>query len=353
MNATPPCPPSLFQYLHDAHKKGVVHHALGVMPQSDGGYHFYIHPAQVSGETEDYLIWPDPFVETTDLLMNKKRVPEPDVNKFLASLKSVPCSKGDDKGNNADMKCAPDPKEPPCPNATPASTCDAVTVYRERLGEVVRNVWIDWAKEQLNPKPSWLLPWDKLAEPDREVDRRIGETLFRLGQQDAPTAPRPTTDYAGLVERLEKSASIFVPDSLVRQNITDAIAALTQLAGEVQRLEKELGGEIEDYMNARMCCNGTDCGCGGVTRLQQYVQEEAGMELDSLKSERDDLRQKLAASERDAEALAGACEKVKTALHLWDGGLTSGGHHWQIDEARNAVNQALAHRARGAAGEKK
>lgn len=48
---------------------------------------------------------------------------------------------------------------------------------RERLGQIVRETWIEWAKEQPNPKPSWLVPWEGLSEPDREVDRRIGEAV--------------------------------------------------------------------------------------------------------------------------------------------------------------------------------
>lgn len=48
---------------------------------------------------------------------------------------------------------------------------------RERLGQLVRDTWIKWAKEQPNPKPSWLVPWEELSEPDREVDRRIGEAI--------------------------------------------------------------------------------------------------------------------------------------------------------------------------------
>jgi hypothetical protein len=52
---------------------------------------------------------------------------------------------------------------------------------REQCGRIVRRVWVEWAREQPNPKPSWLLPWEELSEPDREVARRIGETLFRIG----------------------------------------------------------------------------------------------------------------------------------------------------------------------------
>lgn len=52
---------------------------------------------------------------------------------------------------------------------------------REELGRLVRSIWLEWAKEQPNPKPSWLLPWEELSEPEKEVDRRIGEKLFLLG----------------------------------------------------------------------------------------------------------------------------------------------------------------------------
>ena len=52
---------------------------------------------------------------------------------------------------------------------------------RDRLGKLVRDVWIGWAKEQPSPKPSWLVPWEELGEVDREVDRRIGEKLFVEG----------------------------------------------------------------------------------------------------------------------------------------------------------------------------
>lgn len=48
---------------------------------------------------------------------------------------------------------------------------------REFLGRLVRMEWVKWAREQSNPKPHWLEPWEALDEPMREVDRRIGERL--------------------------------------------------------------------------------------------------------------------------------------------------------------------------------
>lgn len=61
------------------------------------------------------------------------------------------------------------------------------SLRREFLGRLVREVWVVWARDQEDPKPHHLAPWDALGEGDREVDRRIGETLlgirdWRIGQ---------------------------------------------------------------------------------------------------------------------------------------------------------------------------
>lgn len=53
---------------------------------------------------------------------------------------------------------------------------------RELLGRLVRQVWLDWAREQENPKASWLLSWEDLDDGQREVDMRIGEVLFERGR---------------------------------------------------------------------------------------------------------------------------------------------------------------------------
>lgn len=48
---------------------------------------------------------------------------------------------------------------------------------REILGMMVRVAWVNWAKEQPNPKPSWLVPWAELSEDMKEADRRIGDNF--------------------------------------------------------------------------------------------------------------------------------------------------------------------------------
>ena len=50
---------------------------------------------------------------------------------------------------------------------------------REELGRLVRQVWTGWAREQPDPKASWLVPWADLGEGQREVDRRIGEAVTK------------------------------------------------------------------------------------------------------------------------------------------------------------------------------
>jgi hypothetical protein len=49
------------------------------------------------------------------------------------------------------------------------------------LGRLVRAQWMAWARKQPNPKASWLVEWESLSEPDREVDRLIGESLYEVG----------------------------------------------------------------------------------------------------------------------------------------------------------------------------
>jgi hypothetical protein len=52
------------------------------------------------------------------------------------------------------------------------------TQERDRLGRIVRDLWISWAESQPNPKPSWLVPYDQLSDTYKEADIVIGVGLM-------------------------------------------------------------------------------------------------------------------------------------------------------------------------------
>jgi hypothetical protein len=102
---------------------------------------------------------------------------------------------------------------------------------REALGRTVREEWIAWAKEQPDPKPSWLVPWEGLSEPDKEVDRRIGERLHREalarhGLWPEPVPPRDHMDL-DLSPRMEM---------LVHQERSDEAYELRERARQIEKL---------------------------------------------------------------------------------------------------------------------
>ena len=100
---------------------------------------------------------------------------------------------------------------------------------RENLGRIVREVWITWAKEQPNPKPSWLVPYDQLGETDKEVDRRIGERLYAEGHHLAPVqgewAALPA--IRGAIMLLVELRELYVPrEGHMRMQIDARISGL-------------------------------------------------------------------------------------------------------------------------------
>ena len=79
----------------------------------------------------------------------------------------------------------------------------SVPLTRDDLGRLVREAWVRWALTQDQPKPSWLVPYDQLAEADKEADRQIGEALrdhLRLSALDATVL----SSQAAEIERLTK-----------------------------------------------------------------------------------------------------------------------------------------------------
>ena len=99
---------------------------------------------------------------------------------------------------------------------------------REAVGALVRQIWVEWAREQPDPKPSWLLSWEQLDAGQREVDMRIGTALFTAGQR-ATTTARVELDVlrAELVRVLALKPG--VPDSVI-------VAETESIAGQLRDL---------------------------------------------------------------------------------------------------------------------
>ena len=112
---------------------------------------------------------------------------------------------------------------------------------REALGRRVRETWLAWAREQPSPKPSWLLPWEELSEPEREADRRIGEAL---------AAPYD--------------------------------AAMTNATAEIGRLYVEVGRLLVEVADARCAA------CGGPVKAAEVAQLRA--DLTHVTAQRDLVR---------------------------------------------------------------
>ncbi len=104
---------------------------------------------------------------------------------------------------------------------------------RETLGRLVRQNWIAWAKEQPSPKPSWLVEWDELAEPDKEVDRRIGEAvmIYTLLNYSGPVQVVPPTLPRDLViqQNEEIIAGLQRDIALLREDLAKANQYMREL----------------------------------------------------------------------------------------------------------------------------
>lgn len=116
-----------------------------------------------------------------------------------------------------------------------AEPAEVRPVDREALGRRVREVWIEWAREQTNPKPSWLVPWEGLSEPDREVDSRIGETLARMGAEVRPVDGTGSAILTALAEMVRHVCPESGP-----HNAEEAARAHAHLSALVQPAKREM-----------------------------------------------------------------------------------------------------------------
>lgn len=101
----------------------------------------------------------------------------------------------------------------------------------EELGKLVREVWIQWAREQPTIKEHWLTPWECLSESDKEVDRRIGLAI----QADAHLAG----ELAGMTE-----AAKIVTNAGVEQG--DQYGSIVLVLPDAQRFASKIINARDD-----------------------------------------------------------------------------------------------------------
>lgn len=117
---------------------------------------------------------------------------------------------------------------------------------REALGRLVREEWIAWASEQPDPKPSWLVPWQGLADPDREVDRRIGERLHTEG-----ATAEAERAYARILERhgdLDPDAEGYSVEELV-DRLMNAAREAGRAEGRQAYAQEAIDAARRSYQN--------------------------------------------------------------------------------------------------------
>lgn len=69
------------------------------------------------------------------------------------------------------------------------------------------------------------------------------------------------------------------------------------------RLGEDLRKRVDAYLNERHCCTGQECGCMGITRLEQAIAEEAGSRITQLRSDLATARTELEGRRKDSEGL--------------------------------------------------
>lgn len=147
---------------------------------------------------------------------------------------------------------------------------------REEVGQIVREAWSAYMKEQLRGVAHTpFLPWDELANVDREADMRIGDAVVNAA------FPKLRTD----VERLTLE-------------LREAYSALQ----EYRRQLAHVLTEAEDYVDAqrmhmRFTVRGFKASVKAHTELRARLAEELGEPVDETAVENADNVRKTANEE--------------------------------------------------------
>lgn len=136
------------------------------------------------------------------------------------------------------------PPQPKTPD--PQDGARPLPFDRDVLGRMVREAWVRWAQTQPNPKPSWLVPYDELAEPDKEADRQIGEAIARwtlIGdaarQPEAQAAPAEVLEMAQQLATAWREVAKPPLDVRFARALLASDAALTAERERADRAEQE------------------------------------------------------------------------------------------------------------------
>lgn len=110
---------------------------------------------------------------------------------------------------------------------------------REEIGRLVRQVWVDYCKETGRiEKPSHVVPWEDLDDWDREIDRRIGEALYKAGRTD-----ELRTRLATYIHEEQWRGWV---DWMLSKGTTNAEGSVTLSAEWVTRWTRQMNTAFED-----------------------------------------------------------------------------------------------------------
>lgn len=108
---------------------------------------------------------------------------------------------------------------------------------RDALGKVVREAWVKWALTQPDPKTSWLVPYDRLSEADKEVDRQIAEAVLDdMNCRRIYLAKKKSRDDLTVIETIEFECLQLAYFAILQEKL----GGPTDLSAQIQALEERL-----------------------------------------------------------------------------------------------------------------
>jgi hypothetical protein len=181
------------------------------------------------------------------------------------------------------------------------------------LGKLVRDVWVRWAKEQPDAKPSWLVPWNDLpaGDPQREAARLIEHAVsVHAAYTERERCARLITGAA------EKRALALGPDNSHADAVRQDAAMLVALIWEMTMTDVPEA----ILMRGAVAIHDADCGdqtCSGSALGHCYKLAAAALtavvpliRAETREQSAQGLRDAIARVERLAEAAQGLAVRL-------------------------------------------